>query len=317
MRRLDRLTLLFGVMLVCARIAPAQDNVPDIDPAAMEALARAMQPQLFEMLDRQSAVKSLVREGRWDEAAAAYTQLWVDTTWDKAPDMQGVRRSFWLRDMREIAENGLQARAMFETLRTDAAAAMAGDPTNSARVEDWVTLCFVLHDDAALLAWFDEVKRDDDFDRHRGGYGNHLEELLCRNHRWTDLSLMFPDPELAIQFYASYRRMIPPEPDDEPARAEWLAYREQTAHGLREYAGMVYVAMLSDERNRESLAVMKAACELDDSALMLVTLVESALSAEEPRPEHLEWLKIAAEKGVVTEALAERVEQALSAPPQR
>lgn len=100
--------------------------------------------------------KELAGLGRLDEATAAYVRAWDASRGE--PSMAGVRHSFLMSEMLELAERHPPARSAFERLRqASALRAFASDPPGAQDLDDWFSLCKALDHEEDVVAWFEQA----------------------------------------------------------------------------------------------------------------------------------------------------------------
>lgn len=106
--------------------------------------------QVHERLD---LANRLAGAKRYAEALAEYVALWQFVPEQPNPGWRGVRNSFLLVYLQELADAYPPARERFTALRD----ALEG---NVAKLGDWFGLNFVVGDDARSLAWYDGGGRE-------------------------------------------------------------------------------------------------------------------------------------------------------------
>jgi thioredoxin 1 len=143
---------------------------------------------------RLSLARELSLSGRFQEATDEFVWLW-DNMLDHQPSMYGVRLSFMVGDMQGLAAQSVEARERFAGKRDELGKALRTERGRTwDNLRDWVALNDVIQDDAAVLAWIDRVKDRDNGPATLRRMDFVIENVLMRNERYEDLTLIGWDP---------------------------------------------------------------------------------------------------------------------------
>lgn len=262
---------------------------------------------------RYQAAQDAMAAGDNETALQHFLWLWPESR--KTPSFGGVRLSYMLGDMAELAQKYEPANEAFRKLLEEAQAKVDG-PGAPAFLDfhEWVSLCEHFGEEARLPAWYDKHK--DALGRVLGGdpeggvSGYVLDKVflaLVEAGRGADAAHVYASPEQqvgqALEELARIQKVNSMLPEGMRQELEALQ-RSQ----LRERLSALYGALLADGRPAEAATVgAKLIATLDDGESR-VALVERALDLSSERPAELEkWLDEAAAKGEDVKALQDRL----------
>ena len=215
-----------------------------------------------EVDQRYELAKKYIHSQDFAKATEEYVWLWKNIE-KEAPAMLGVRGSFMISSMHELARRYEPARKQFSELR---------DYAQTHDRSDWVSLNSVLEEDNKTLAWFDHVKNDKAEAKTVGSIFYLLEPLLAERKRWADMALLYPNPMSTL------------EHEYEIARESPICNR------FPQHAAMIYTALLAAGRDSEAEQIAKRSIQLQDSKEMRGNLLMCAAIAKETRPNQLVWI---------------------------
>lgn len=255
---------------------------------------------------RLELARSLARTGKYREATDEFLWLWEHML-EHDRSFYGVRLSFMASYMEDLAAKHAGAKRKFTELRDRTAQAIEGEKIDPDDLVDWVTLNEVVGDTEATLTWFDKVKAQARWRPLVKRVARRLQELLIEGGRWADIGRLYTDPIGEIEREHALNAMRPKHDPPEVLSDEQRKYIEDMPNRmLREKAGIIYAGLLAARREDEAEKFTARARELDESAAMVAALVSTALKADQPRKQHLQWID-AIEKP--DEALAKLREQ--------
>jgi len=251
------------------------------------------------MQDRMGLARELGGADRFDEAIDEYVWLWRNMA-RVEPGMAGVRASFLAADMGRLATAHDGARSRFRELRDEAKARLdaATGSQSPLILMDWAALNDAIGDEAATLAWFDEVRERPDAASVIAPIEVRVVRLLEQHDRWADLGRLHRNPTGALASEASMmERLIAMSRAGGVAGGELDADEmrqmlEFARQSFRDKAGRMYASLLAAERNEDADAVAAEAMRLEphDPERMAQALVATALRADQPRESHRELL---------------------------
>ncbi len=259
---------------------------------------------------RLELARALVSNNELDEAAEEFAWLW-DNMLIHQPSMVGVRLSFMVSDMRRLAESHPPAAAVFTKLRDGYQSKINKGSASRKSVSDWVHLNSVIGDDEATLKWYDKNKDQQRMRESVEYIRGEVFELLIERDRWSDAGEVLRDPVgLAKQ---SQRRLEMREfPASIPAQ-QLASIKAMMRKGFTSDLSQYYGACLAAGREKSAKKVAQILIEEQGSAEAHFALIETALWAQQARPQHLKWLDEADEAGEGNRPLRVRVKEALRA----
>lgn len=258
--------------------------------------------------DRLAEARAAAAAGQHDSAAAILIAAWEESI--DAPDGT-VRWVSYSSELKKLLPKSPAIEAQVAGLRDRFEERLrSSSPPKYNICVGWMNLNEMLRDDQRTLAWFDEVKAAPD---HAGVLRIirwRLSEILVAQDRWGDLGYLHADA-LASLKEIQEREYRPPRGSDSTSQmAADLARRR-----LQAKVGELYAGLLASGRDEEAAALAARAFEIDRTGGMPERLVRTALRADEPRPEHAEWLRTAYDKGEETAELEEELARALAGEP--
>jgi len=186
-----------GMLAWCADI---KEGRTQLDRLRASAGARPVNDEgVVDTQARMELASNLELNGRLDEALDEYVWLWENMVAHE-PAMVGVRNSFLVGYMKKLAERHPPALERFTRMRDDAQSHLQGEggPT-WALLEDWIGLCEVIGDQAAVLAWFDRIKERPGAEGTLRRFSHRIEPLLIHHQRYSDLALVYWDPARSLE----------------------------------------------------------------------------------------------------------------------
>lgn len=285
--------------------ADARPQSPPRDAAAVSPAPSAPGPSPKEQL---ALAKAAAAAGDSEAAAVMLIALWDDVLQTGAADGHGRCYQYNV-ELKKLIAKAPHIEAQVAALRDRAEAAMRARPTFM-HCSGWIDLNSALNDADRTLVWFDEVKDSPEHAKTLRSLTTRLDDLFIARGRWSDLGYLRPDGLEAL-------RSI--EESWDAMRAGDFRHRElmddSTRRRLQRDVGRLYAGLLASGRDDEAGQVAARACQIDRTGGMPKRLVQTALEADEPRPEHAQWLQTAYDKGEETAALAEDLRRALNGAP--
>ena len=256
----------------CERGADAADRLRE------SAGSRATNAEgKVDVRSRMELASGLVLNGRYDEALDEYVWLWENMVAHE-PAMVGVRNSFLLMYMGELASKHPPAIERFTRMRDEAAEQMRGaDGPTWELLQDWIGLNVAIADEESILAWFDRIKERPGSANTFNRFSFRLEPMLIKHKRYKDLAFTNWDPtgELLRSLYSI-----------EPAMAMMSENfdEEQRQSGLRmlidraaEQSGLGLAIAVLGERDEVFADLLRAIERSIDDEAVLRTVIRSAL----------------------------------------
>ena len=149
-------------------------------------------------LDRASDMQ---RDGDFVEAARAYAELW-DTMLDEEPSMVGVRLSFMVRDMTEIARADDEAAGIFRKIKDREEAKINAGTATDDDIRDWMHLNEVIGSQTDTIAWAEEAAATDNGRETVRRFGRDVAEAAILAQRWDLVTIAIDDPVATAERWA-------------------------------------------------------------------------------------------------------------------
>jgi thioredoxin 2 len=267
-------------------------------------------PKAMSMLDRTEFAKELERAGEIDQAIEEYAWLWEHML-EYDPAMLGVRASFMLSDMQQLAAKNESAKKRWVALRDKAWEGFSREAApKQQRLEslgDWGDLNGMLGESDKNLAWFDRFGMDPEWEAGARGMAQRLRLVLIQKQRWSDIGRLFETPERELHI-ASLMLDEPPRgrSADDDAKSKQRDLRD-----FREEVGQSHAAYLAAGREKDAAALVEGAIKRDDTPAMRVELVRWAIKAKQVRESQRVWLDDAGARGEDVVELRAVLEEAL------
>lgn len=238
------------------------------------------------MLERFSAARELLENGKHEEAAAEFVWLW-DNMAKQDPSMVGVRRSFFVQSVKSLIESHPPAVAPFAQRRDDLEARLKTDRRTFDDLMDWLALNQALSDEDRTLAWFDRIKSQPDSAATIRRVDFVLRQLLIERERWADVALVLPSPANWVTQQSSGYLMgqnFVPEGEEREMMLGFMRqnYVSELSTGYR--------AWLAAGRLADAAEMARLARQIDAQPDLISALVTAALDQGVPLPEHGEWM---------------------------
>ncbi|MHC4990909.1 MAG: thioredoxin family protein [Planctomycetota bacterium] len=243
---------------------------------------------------RYRMAKTLVQGGDLDKATAEYLWLW-DNMLEHAPSYTGVRLSFMLIDMKQLAKQHMPARDAFTKLRDRYEPLIKGDRVRREDLIDWIRLNGMLGDTARTLRWYDAAVQANDAERI-GPVADDLFGLLLAEGRWAEAGQLYEDPVATARRAGDlYVQIMKLDEAREGPEDQRQLLRQIQEDNFIEGQARLYAALLAADRNEEAANVAALLLRRHDDARSRLSMVEQALAAGAPRAIHEQWLAGAGE----------------------
>ncbi len=225
-------------------------------------------------------------KGAGDHARAVEEFIWLwEHALEASPAFRGVRLSFMVEEMRQLALQSPPARAKFQELRDRLTPALAAMTCDREQYADWQALCRVINDEEAILDWYGKAKSDPRAKDLLFMIGGDLAEILAAHGRWAEAGSLLRDPVTDVRGLLFMGKSMATSPD----------YRSMTLAGV----GPIYAMVLAAGRTAEAETIgREILAEVGDVPESRAELVRFALSASATAPIHEAWLAEAASAGV-------------------
>jgi thiol-disulfide isomerase/thioredoxin len=261
---------------------------------------------------RHQLAKDLQTAKQYDEALVHYLWLWPATRAESG--YGGVRTSFMLSDMADLAKTHEPAKKAFEQIFAELQARVdaPGVPT----FEDWIewrSFCRYFGAPQRLVAWY-EVRRDDAgrLLADQAGYPAELIvedafDALVQAGRFEEAARLYDDAqpraERCVERYEQLMAATTSFPqDDTRASAEDHARRT-----LTQQLGTLYAVMLYAERGDEAAAVAGSLLAALDTPESRMALVREGIKVAKLDPSYAVWLDEAEAAGAKVDSLRRKV----------
>lgn len=248
-----------------------------------EKAAQSKGKGVAEVEARMEMARTYLERGEDARALAEYRWLWEQIP-TQAPDFHGVRYSFLVDEMRELAEGYEPARSAFLELRTALTAKVEALTCTRPEFRDWEALNRVLGEGSLTIAWFDRVKAQPAAAPLIETVGNDLALYLSDQGRYAEAGRLFQDPV-----------------DDAKDRIEALTDPDpaETTRLILKIVGKRYAWLVAAGRHSEAAQVAQLILEaVGKSPANKVELIRAALKGAATHPEHAAWIEEAATAGM-------------------
>lgn len=278
----------------------------------IDTLREAAADGAVDVQARLKLARTLARNGEPDEATDQFVWLWQNML-DYESALVGVRLSYMVRDMKELAAGHEPARKAFATLRDRLTPALTAGSASRDQVVDWIHLNEIIGDEDTTIAWYRSVRDLPAAATMLRSAERDLYSLLARKSRWADAGRALHDP------VARAREII----DRKTKSPEWMdgmpEGKRRMFHDLhmRRYRGnlvQLYVTSLAAGREDEAQGVASVLLEVDEDPVTYLELVQSAIMIGQPRPRHHQLLDAAEAAGERATELRAELTTVLSAP---
>lgn len=192
-----------------------------------------------------------VKDGRLDEATERYAWLW-DNVLSISQGMGGVRGSYMVSEMTELAKRHPPAKVRFTLLRDQAAEKMAGDGAESDGLMDWISMNDAVSEPEKTLAWFDRAKESLDFRSHYPHIGMIFGMWLRKHGRWADSALFIDDARDKVEEDYHRWKMTESMMKRHPAMASRPELADTHAKMFRQGVASMYTALVAAGRGSEA-----------------------------------------------------------------
>lgn len=246
--------------------------------------------------------RELVAAGKPDEATKEYIAVWE--LMGKDPAMAGARGTFLAHDMQTLASRHAPAREAFTKMRDEAWVRAQGAAPDVAAVGDWFVLNGVLEEDEKTLVWFDEHKSKSESRSVIDAQHWPLERVLVESERWSDIPLLYPNPEAPItEAFELSKKAAESDLRADLVDQAWDAYRERVA--------ILYVGYLAAGKDDGAAALLAKARSLYDKPRLVTGAVNFAVRNGQARPVMTQLLDEAGKAGADVSAYRAQLDEAL------
>lgn len=263
---------------------------------------------------RHELAQELLLANQLDEALHHYRWLWPATR--TATGYGGVRHSFLLREMAELAKRSPAAKTEFTAILDELQQRIDATPKPTFEEwQEWTAFCDYFAGPARVVRWY-EARRDaegrlfagdDDFlAQHIVG---EVFDALMAAERWQDATRLYGDArERAAQLAKDYDRQLGAA--DGMAEDSRAALLDHARGRLTEDASKLYGAMLLAGRDEEAAAVATLLLEKLDGPEARMALVRQGIAlAGASEPIFTQWLDEAEAAGGNVKSLRRRLEK--------
>jgi len=262
---------------------------------------------------RYELARQMLRAKQYDEALSHYLWLWPATR--EADGYGGVRLSFMLSDMAQLAAKHEPAKKAFaEILAGLQRQVDAADVPTFIDWQEWTGFCDHFEAKDRVLAWYE--KRRDTEGRLFAGKTDYQAQFivgevfdaLLQKDRLTDAVRLYEDARAhAETLVANYRMQTENLPDDEELRK---VVEEHGRSALTTGLGKLFAALHATEREDEAGAVAALLLKTLDTPEARQALVRVGLDASrKPCSSYARWLDEAEAAGANVKLLRRKLEK--------
>ncbi len=275
--------------------------------------------------------EALVERGRLDDATRAFLEAWERSR--ASPAMAGVRVSFMLSDMADLAQRHEPAeKAFLRLLNETELRAFRRDPPEPDAFQEWVALCSHFDKAPRVMAWYEQTR--DDQGRLFGSRFElppqpdliairlTLENLLVDAGRYEDAARLYEDP---VRLARDTFRLLQLAGASVPFVADIIADDADRSREIKEHmlalpfrmAARIHAVTWAAGCQDEAGKIADFLLSMARGDVARVELVEAALdlaAQQLPRPALARWLDEAEAVGADVTALRARL-AAAPAPP--
>lgn len=238
---------------------------------------RAMKSDI-DVRARYRAAEELVHQGeRLEEATDECIWLWEHML-EQAPEMRGVRRSFFLVFLSQLVDKYPQARKRFAMLRDALDAQVRRVDVPRDLLSDWLALNKVLQQEEVTLRWFDALIVEPQWLPLLQPQRIVLFPLLLSQGRWREAGLLLVNP---VEELTRLLDILMQAPSPAVDRAEVAAAQRLV---VQKTAAEMCGALAAASRMDEALRVQEEAQLRDGSDEMKQAIAQARKAAEEHRP---------------------------------
>lgn len=149
---------------------------------------------MSDIRERTEHARELLRRGEWEAATTEYLWLWNNML-AYEQSLVGVRHSFLLGEMEELAGRSEHAREQFLALRDRYRPAVESPDCTRDNFTDWILLSRMLGDSAAALDWFEAADRTaEGVIRHLVHNRREFFQTLIEHGRWREAGEFLDEP---------------------------------------------------------------------------------------------------------------------------
>jgi len=231
-----------------------------------------------EIFARYQSVAQLIREGKQlEEATAECIWLWQHTL-EYAPEMRGVRRSFYVLMLYELIQAHPPAKEQFASIRDALTARVRRADAPRDALGDWLSLNKVLQQEEVSLRWYGEMPVQPDWLPALQSAQALLFPLLLSRGRWSEAGLLLVNPVKQL------KRLLDALMQTTPSAVESAELDAAQHQVVRKTAAEMYGALVAASRMGEASAVEEEAQRRDGSQEMKEAIAAARRAADERRP---------------------------------
>lgn len=249
--------------------------------------------------ERLEVARGLMEARDFEKSLEEYVWLW-DNMLEHDEAMVGVRGSYMVSEMQQLAERHTPAKEKFTAMR-DALATTLKTKKSYTTFTDWVALNDAIGDNAATLAWFDRVKNDPAAKAWIDRTWFRIERLLEAEGRWADMG-----ERLNVPQFLNMQKMSRKWRGQGMNAAAQAEMKEMMDDMERDEYAKTSMALLAAGRDDDARKVADELVAVLDDAASRVALVTLVVDTGYAKPWHTTLLDEADAKSPAT--LNERVE---------
>ncbi|MCC5822939.1 MAG: thioredoxin family protein [Phycisphaerales bacterium] len=278
----DRHTGAMDTVALTAWLDDARRGRTHLDALRERAGDRADADGRVDVKSRLDLARQLSRSGRHDEALDEFLWLWHNML-DHERSMYGVRLSFMVRNMRELAEAHPPALDAFTRLRDDLADRLRAGETSRDNMIDWLTLNLrLLHDNDAIAEWVDRIKdRPTAADTFRT-FEHMVLPWMIEQGRWELAGRTLQNARVVIAEKRRFRAMALTGTDARMSPEAAASLRDHYDRSDTRKLADAHAAYLAAGRDEDAWLVADAIAEIVDTETAHAAVCRAALRARAP-----------------------------------
>jgi thiol-disulfide isomerase/thioredoxin len=235
------------------------------------AVARAKNSDGKSVEERMDNVTKLIQAGNYAAASPILIDLWKHMA-DDAPNMVGVRVSFFASDIEQACTEHKPTRDAFIKIRDENEAKLKASPDYDT-LTDWIVLNKAVGQPEKTLEWFDRVKTTDNGKATARRLLFLYEPLIQERGDLRDISIVTDRPlDTLLTEFGRARRL----------EESYGERRRSSGHNVAftrfyDRSSLLHAALIFDNRAREASEFRGEALRLDNTPAMRLALVEAAI----------------------------------------
>jgi len=237
-----------------------------------------------EVKARLEIARAAAGAGEFARSAEEYCWLW-DNSISADPAFRGVRLSYMVDDMRQLAEKAPEAVDRFKKMRDKLVPAIEAFKFDREQFADWLALCNVIGEEDSIITWYEKVKAKSEAKPALAKVSADLADVLASKGKWAEAGSVLADPVEYVRSTLVMSKTMVKEPD----------FIEMVLSSV----GPRYAMTLAAGRSSEGDTIAKEVVDNLGTGLDIrVGLIKYSLEVGATAPIHEKWLSEAASAGM-------------------